>query len=185
MTPTEAVILCRFARSICPQQHFDEFTPDAWGEVLGNLRLVDCKEALVELATKQPFVSPAEIRTEVRRIRRQRTSDFGVLPDPPSSIDPDDTAAYCAWLARTQRAIADGDLKPQPPLAIEPPAATEELADLRAKAKAGLREGLEIAASREQRPTRQRPEFVQPPQPATHETHPPRTTAEEATAHGR
>ncbi len=160
MTPTEAVILCRFARSICPQQHFDEFTPDAWGEVLGRLRLVDCKEALTELAAKQPFVSPAEIRAEVRRIRRERDSDFGALPDPPNDIDPDDTAAYMRWLRETRRRIADGELEPKP-LAIEPPAVTKRMEQLRRDAAAGVRAGLEVAATREARVVRPRPEFVE------------------------
>ncbi len=168
MTPTEAVILCRFARSICPQQHFDEFTPDAWGEVLGRLRLVDCKEALVELATKQPFVSPAEIRTEVRRIRRERDSDFGALPDPPSDIDPDDTAAYMRWLRDTRRAIADGELEPKP-LAIEPPKVTEQMKKLR-------REGLVLAGPPVVRVTRPRPAYVEPP-------HTPRPTPVPADDH--
>lgn len=110
MTPTEAVALCRFAKACCPQQAFDEYTPDAWFELLKDLRMEDCKTALTIVVRSQPFVSPAEIRDEVKRLRWGRISAFGVLPDPPDVSYPDDPARYSQWHRELMQRIADGDL---------------------------------------------------------------------------
>lgn len=110
MTPTEAVALCRFAKACCPQQAFDEYTPDAWFELLQDLRLEDCKEALTNVVRQQPFASPAEIRAEVKRIRWGRINAFGILPEPPDVSYADNPRAYHDWTAELMRRIGDGDL---------------------------------------------------------------------------
>src|SRR5690606_20849845 len=69
MTSEEAVILVAYVRACCPQQKFDEYTPDAWHDLLGDLTLNDCRAAARTIAQRQPFVAPAEIRAEVARIR--------------------------------------------------------------------------------------------------------------------
>ena len=112
MTPTEAAKLCAFAAQCFPQQKINEFTPDAWGLILADIRYADAQEVLVRLARKQPFVSPSEIIAEVRKIRRKRIDEFGPIT-PPDDLDPDDTAAYREWWANVQKAIADGEMKPQ------------------------------------------------------------------------
>lgn len=117
MNRTEAVALCRLAKACCPQQAFDEHTPAAWGELLGDLSFDDAKAALLEVAKRQPFVAPAEIRTEVRRIRRQRLDAAPPLVPPPD-LDPDDVLAYRRWLASARRAIADGKTPPPPPRVV-------------------------------------------------------------------
>lgn len=61
------MILARFVKACCPQQAIDEYTPDAWHELLGHLELADCREAAVMVARRQPFVAPAEIIAEVAR----------------------------------------------------------------------------------------------------------------------
>jgi hypothetical protein len=120
MTNAEAVLLCRFAKACCPQQQFDQYTPDAWFELLSDLRFEDCKEALTAVVKRQPFVSPAEIREEVRRVRNKRVSDFGVIPDPPGDLMIDNPGEYQRYIYETTRAIADGDLQPGdvPPMTI-------------------------------------------------------------------
>lgn len=108
MNQAEAVILCRFTKSACPQQAFDAYTPDAWALILADIRLEDAREAVVNVARRQPFVAPAEILTEVKRIRTKRIDDYGPIVPPPE-LDPDDTAAYRDWWVAAQRAIADGE----------------------------------------------------------------------------
>lgn len=113
MTPTEAALLCRLTKSACPQQKFDEYTPDLWGELLADVRFIDAKEALMTIAARQPFVAPSEIIAEVKRIRSKRIAEFGPIPPPPAEeLDPDNWRAFQQWQIDTERAIADGDLKP-------------------------------------------------------------------------
>lgn len=112
MTPQEAVALCRFTAACCPSQKFDEYTPDAWGLLLDTVRFDDAKDAVVTVARKQPWVSPAEIIAEVRKMRAKRIDEYGPIT-PPADLDPDDTVAYVAWWRDVQQKIADGDLKPK------------------------------------------------------------------------
>lgn len=113
MTPTEAVALCRATKAACPQQQFDQWTPDAWHELLADLPLGDAKEAMIQVARRQPFVAPSEIRAELRRLQRQRLSDYGPLPLPPARVrDLEDgplfDAAYQQWVRDSHSAIAAG-----------------------------------------------------------------------------
>lgn len=109
MTNAEAVLLCRYAKAACPQQQFDAYTPDAWSDLLGDLRFEDCKEAVKNIVQRQPFVAPAEIRDEVRRVRSKRIGDFGPIPDPPPGLDYT-PAEHRDWLADTLRRIGDGEV---------------------------------------------------------------------------
>lgn len=114
MSPEEAVALCRFTAACCPSQKFDEYTPDAWGLLLEDVRFIDAKEAVALVARKQPFVSPSEIRTAVKKIRDKRIAEFGAIPPPPAEVlDPDNWRAFIEWQTATTKAIADGDLKPE------------------------------------------------------------------------
>lgn len=108
MNRAEAAMLCRYVTACCPQQKLDEYSPDAWADLLGDLRYQDCKEGAGRVARRQPFVSPSEIRGEVRRIRAARV-DGALFPDPPSGMD---AAAYIDWLKEARAAIADGDTMP-------------------------------------------------------------------------
>lgn len=106
MNKPEAITLCRLAKAACPQQAIDEYTPDAWFELLNDLRFEDAKEALFNVCRVQPFVAPAEIRDAVKRLRHARIDAFGPF-DPPPELDPKD---YSPWLSETLRRIGDGDL---------------------------------------------------------------------------
>ena len=106
MTPSETVTLARYVRACCPQQRMDEFTPDVWHDLLGDLSLAACREAVVNVAKRQPFVAPAEIRAEVRRIRDERLHLNPVPPPPPELLD--DPAAYNRHLRDSAKRIADG-----------------------------------------------------------------------------
>lgn len=141
MTHAEAVLLCRYAKAACPQQAFDEYTPDAWSDLLGDLRFVDCKEALREVVKRKPFVAPAEIREEVKRIRSRRLSAFGPIPETPLELR-DNPAEDHAWQVRTMRAVCDGELTradmPEPE-----PVSEVQAAEVRAKI-AAIRAGLSM-----------------------------------------
>jgi hypothetical protein len=108
MTPTEAVLLCRYVKAACPQQHIDEYTPDAWGDLLGDLRFADAKEAARNLGQRQHFIDPADIRAEVRRIRNRRIDQHPPV-EPPPDLDPQQ---QLAWTRAIARRIGDGEQIP-------------------------------------------------------------------------
>ena len=101
----EAVALCRYAKAMWPHMAVDEFTPDAWGDVLAGFRAEDCKEAIVNLAKREDFVSVGAIYGEVKRIRHKRVLSV-TLPDAPPGLNP---AEYAEWFARVHREAADGN----------------------------------------------------------------------------
>lgn len=115
MTPTEAVKLTRLVKAICPQQAFDEYTADAWSELLADLNIADATRAVKQLGQRQVFIAPAEIRAEVRRIRSERIDKAPPITPPPE-LTPAETIN---WLRRTRRAIADGTYAP-PELELKP-----------------------------------------------------------------
>ena len=114
MTPQEAVALCRFTAACCPAQKFDEYTPDAWGLLLADVRFVDAKEAVVAVARKSPWCSPAEILAEVRKVRAKRIAEHGEIV-PPADLDPDNVPEYVSWLRAAREAIGDGNPPPAVP----------------------------------------------------------------------
>jgi len=106
VTPTETVLLARYVKACCPQQTMDKFTPDAWHDLLGDLPFEDCKTAAAEVAKRQPFVAPSEIREGVKAIRSERLR-ITPVPAPPAELL-DDPAAYRTHLRNSARRIADG-----------------------------------------------------------------------------
>ena len=108
MSAAEAVMLCRFAKACCPQQAIDEYTPDAWHELLSDLRFEDCKAAVIDVARDQPFVSPAEIRSRIVKVRTQRHLEFGPYTPPPELAD--NPAAENRWRRDMDRRICDGEI---------------------------------------------------------------------------
>jgi hypothetical protein len=116
MNPDETVMLARYVRALCPQQKFDEYTPDAWHDVLGDYTLLECRGAAAEMARRQPFVSPAEIIGVIRQRRGDNARDIqgAGLPAAVPDADPDDVQAYLAALREQRTRAADGlELKPR------------------------------------------------------------------------
>lgn len=113
MTPQEAVELCALAAQCFPQQRMNEYTPDAWGLILADTRFIDAKDAVIKLARKSVFVSPAEIIAEVKKTRDDRISRHGEIV-PPADLDPDNPEEYRLWLRAARQAIGDGN--PPPPV---------------------------------------------------------------------
>lgn len=113
LTGPEAVALVRFAKGCFPAMQVDEYTPDAWGEILAPLLFEDCKQALVDLGRQMAFAAASDVYQEVRKIRRQRIADYGLLPEPVSDLSAED---YQRWQWETTRAIADGKVLRTKPL---------------------------------------------------------------------
>ena len=111
MTPEEAAKLSAYAEQCAPQQKFNEYTGDAWGDLLADVRFVDAKEAVIAITRRSPWISPAEIIAEVKTMRK-RIAEFGPIT-PPAEVQDGNAAAYREWWKDVQRQIADGDLKPK------------------------------------------------------------------------
>jgi hypothetical protein len=106
MTPAESLTITRMVRAVCPQQKFDEYTPDAWHRLLEDLPFADCETAVIQLGRRQPFISPSEIRAEVQRIRAARIEQE---PELTPDADPEDVPAYLAALREGRTRAGDGE----------------------------------------------------------------------------
>lgn len=110
MTAAEALALTRWMRAACPQQKFDEYTADAWFDLMSDLDFADAKTAATAIARRQPFVSPAEIRAEIKRTTTVRLQNVDEqIPD----ADPDDVPAYLEAL-RQRRLRPTAELPARP-----------------------------------------------------------------------
>lgn len=114
MTPDETVILARYVRALCPQQKFDEYTPDAWHDVLHDYTLDEARTAAAEIASRQAFVAPGEIATEVRKQRRALVSVDAETEAPP--VDPNNVPLYLRQIRTHRRNVATGAAPPAPAL---------------------------------------------------------------------
>lgn len=88
MKSIEAAMLCRYVAAGCPQQKFDEGTPDVWQDLLSDLPFDIAMTATRRLVQSQTFVSPSEIRRAVARMRtltrraiRRECRDRSILLD--------------------------------------------------------------------------------------------------------
>lgn len=106
MSPEETLRVCRMVKALCPQQAMDEYTPDAWHFVLNDLRWQDCHDAIGELGKRQHFISPDEIRAEVKRIRHKRIMEHPPLVPPSDLTDEQERA----WTYEARRRIGDGEV---------------------------------------------------------------------------
>lgn len=106
MTPSETVLLTRYVAACCPHQRIDEYTPDAWHDILGDLELADCRAAVATIKRRSVFVDPSEIRTEVKRLRDDRLARE--IPAAPAAALADDPGRYRAELQARIKRIADG-----------------------------------------------------------------------------
>jgi hypothetical protein len=68
---SEVVALCRYIAALTPAQQWDEFTADAWADILpGDLTLDDARAAVIVIKQRQQWVDPSDIIAEVRQARR-------------------------------------------------------------------------------------------------------------------
>jgi hypothetical protein len=94
----EWVAVYHYIQAMFPQQRFDEFTPDAWYEVLGEYDMYTVKTAVNVHAAKRPFISPAEIIAAIRDTSAERMDEFVYEPS-----DPDETPEQ--YLANRRRQL--------------------------------------------------------------------------------
>ena len=123
MIKTEAAALCRYLQACCPQQKFDQFTSDAWFDLLADMPYGLAKLAAQRVASRQPFVSPSEIIATAKAMRKAVDPHITRLLDDaegaaPSDPDTDwltwckarrERVAYLVDLAIATKAVTFGD----------------------------------------------------------------------------
>jgi hypothetical protein len=147
MTPEETVVLARYVRAMYPHIKLDEFTPDAWHDVLARYDLNDARSAVVKhVRSGNAFISAGEITAEIRRVRNARIE----TADPYTGIGgtwPEEIAA----IRQHNAALASGGQPERPALpasAAEPFDATKKgIAVLRAVGASTLSRRPELAAT--------------------------------------
>ncbi|MCD7440285.1 hypothetical protein K4B79_18900 [Streptomyces lincolnensis] len=105
MNSQEATALCAYVHQLCPQQRFNEHTPDVWGDILAPYSLDEARAAVVTVASRQAFVAPAEIIAEIKARRAERIALANIVYDG----NPLETGAESAAAIREIiRAAGDG-----------------------------------------------------------------------------
>jgi hypothetical protein len=104
MRDEEAVAIYYQAISVTPGEP-TVHGADMWCELLRDLNYEDAQQALIHLLRRSTFASPAEIRSEVERIRRDRwTRADPFIPSSPD-LTPIEAAAE---MRQYWRAVGDG-----------------------------------------------------------------------------
>lgn len=113
MNRVDAIKLCRYVHAATPAQKLDEYTPQAWADILEDLPcgFDDARAAVVAIKRRQVFVDCSDIIAEVRAMRDERLRATPLPPAPPELLD--DGPAYVAWIERETRRIADGEPGPR------------------------------------------------------------------------
>lgn len=137
MKPTDVVVVVAFVAQMQPAQKFNDFTPDAWSEVLADVPadLDMARAAVVRLAKRQMWFTPGEVRTEI--LRALRPSDLAA-PAPERAIEWRAESANAARIERNRRgaALAKAAVKPFPGGRQEATEIPESLKKARAMAAA-------------------------------------------------
>jgi hypothetical protein len=110
MNNQEVAALVRYVRATCPQQRVDEYTADAWHDVLFPFTLDEARTAIAaHIAAGNAFIAAGEIVTSIKRARADRMARH---TDPTPHANPDDPQAYRAELLATRQAVATGQTPP-------------------------------------------------------------------------
>ncbi len=161
MSRQETVVLCRLVAAACPQQAIDDYTPDAWHDLIGDLDFDECQKAVVAVGKRQPFIAPAEIRVEVRRMREDRLART-LLPAPPAELA-DQPGRYQRIIQANVKRIADGmsvqrAIGAGKPLEGDPPAEWQEARAALTPPESEAKDPRQIAAEQAAEARRQREE---------------------------
>lgn len=115
MKPTDVVVIVAFVAQMQPAQKFNDFTPDAWSEVLADVPadLDMARAAVVRLAKRQMWFTPGEVRTEILRALPPSAL---AAPAPERAIEWRAESANAARIERNRRgaALAKAAVKPFP-----------------------------------------------------------------------
>jgi len=68
-------MIVRYVKSLCPQQAIDDFTYDAWHDVIGSLDFDAARNAVIAVVHSQRFVAPSDIIREAGRAAKAHPSD--------------------------------------------------------------------------------------------------------------
>ncbi len=123
MTPRQAADLVRVVRAVCPAQQIDEWTPDAWADILAPYSFDDARAAVLAIASvpmppgTSLFIGTNQIIDGINKIRGKRLQATA-MPQPPAGLDP---AEYDAWHKQTREEIASGTYRPEPLPELPPP----------------------------------------------------------------
>jgi len=109
----ETIALTRYVQALCPAQKLDQYSADAWHDVLGDLPLGLAKKAAAMCARQKPFVAPSEIVAAAIRLRRAVRAQID--KEAKEANPPDGGAEYVQWrrkqsaelTAEADRQIAD------------------------------------------------------------------------------
>ena len=107
MIKTEAAALCRYLQACCPQQKFDQFTSDAWFDLLADMPFGLAKLAAQRVASRQPFVSPSEIIATAKAMRKAVDPHITRLLDDIEGAAPSDPDTdWIAWCKGRRERVA-------------------------------------------------------------------------------
>jgi hypothetical protein len=109
MTPAETVKVWALVVQLCPGQRREEYTPDAWHEVIGDLRFDHAVAAVKELGRERAFIGTADIWQKVQATRRGRLESAQAQGGLPTVLYPDDVARELAERRRITQLVMDGD----------------------------------------------------------------------------
>ena len=113
MNRADAIKLCRYVHAATPAQKLDEYTPQAWADILEDLPcgFDDARAAVVAIKRRQVFVDCSDIIAEVRAMRDERIRQHPPPAPPPELLD--DPEAYRQHLRDSARAAAEGSDGPR------------------------------------------------------------------------
>ena len=107
MIKTEAAALCRYLQACCPQQKFDQFTSDAWFDLLADMPFGLAKLAAQRVASRQPFVSPSEIIATAKAMRKAVDPHITRLLDETEGAAPSDPDTdWLTWCKARRERVA-------------------------------------------------------------------------------
>lgn len=114
MNRTETVMLLRKIRAYKPAQVMDEYTPDAWQEVLANVPYGDAMSVIQELSREQQWIGVDDVAQRAKAITSRRINDGEAdLIPPPDLATADQVDAYQDWLKGARARLAAGETAQQ------------------------------------------------------------------------
>lgn len=110
MNITETILLLRKIKAYKPAQQMDEYTPDAWAEILEHVGYADASEAVKQLAGEIAFIGCDDVAKRVRHLRARRIEDGFADLIPPRELS---TADWPAWCQAARKRLGDGETAEQ------------------------------------------------------------------------